>query len=105
MIRREFTLFERRDIVTRAYASTGQIRSVAREYGIQPSQIRRWRKSLRDVNWESVSRNQLRGNAGRPPLMDNLEDELYDYVINSRDCGLSVTTGDLLRWLNGNLKL
>ena len=98
----EFTLLEKREIVSSAYASSGQIRRVARELGIQPCQIRRWRKSLKDIDWDSVTRSQLRSNTGRPPLMNNLEDELYDYVINSRDRGLSVTTNDILKWLNSN---
>lgn len=97
---RRFNLNEKRAIVTSAYSGPGLIRSVAREHGIQPSQIRRWKKMLSRVDWASIRGHQLQTSTGRPPLMSWIEDELYDYIVTCRERGLSVSTTDILTFIN-----
>ena len=62
MTRRRFNLTERRRIIDEAYSKPDNIRATARLYDIYPSQIRRWRRALREGHARGVdlARSQAR---------------------------------------------
>jgi hypothetical protein len=75
-----FTLGEKMRIVKQAYTAPGNIKPTAREYQIQPAQIRTWKKAL-----ESLPQEDLARFVNRKPKIQVLLPGVYDHLVEYFD--------------------
>ena len=76
---------------------TGNVRKTARKFKVQPSQIRRWRRDLQKIKEKNdESPKKLTVNSGRKVQNEDLEKNLYDWVVEQRRAELSVSTCDII---------
>lgn len=93
---------EKRKIVEEAFASERNVKPTARKYGIQPSNIRRWKKTLDTMSKEQIPEAKKRHvlslstlHEGRPRVQASKYDQLRLFYENLRNSGRVVTTSML----------
>ena len=75
-----FTLGEKMRIVKQAYTVPGNTKPTAREYQIQPVQIRTWKKALGSLPQEVLARF-----VDRKPNIQILLPGVYDHLVEHID--------------------
>lgn len=86
------TIGEKRAIVAEAYAAQGLIKQTARKYNVEPSNIRRWRRTLVDsIASSEVPSHHRTLNLGPATLLPDLDRQLRDFIgeRNMHDLGVS----------------
>ena len=91
MPRRNFKLSLKAKIVKEAEDS-GNLRQTARRYKIQPVQIRIWRKNIEEITLLSEkSPKKLTLNKGKKSNNQELENEVYSWILSQREEELAVS--------------
>lgn len=72
-----------------SYAEENGNRAAARQFGINESMVRKWRKQKDDLKQVKKTKRSFRGNKARWP---QLEDKIEQWVIEQRTAGRSVST-------------
>ena len=90
--RRYRTIGEKRAIVQEAYSAPGLIKSTARKYNVEPSNIRRWRRALADNAAQSVRPSALTVNSGRATALHSLDEQLREFISERRAHSLGIST-------------
>ena len=90
------TLVKKLEIVDEAERS-GNVSATARSYGVQPSQIRRWRKNYQIIKeFAEKSPKRVTIHPGRKLDNPNLENMVFDWIMEQRKAELAVSTGDVI---------
>jgi Transposase len=92
MVRRTFTMKQKLDLVSIATSRISEgksVRSVSESLGIQPCQLRKWIK--KKDTFENVSKTAKTTCPGRPSILDDIEDNLLEWLFETRQTGMNVT--------------
>ncbi len=75
----------------------GNIRSTARKYKVQLSQIHRWRKNYEEIKSAiAVSPTKMTVHSGPKITYPELEQQVYDWVTERRDDEQAISTSDII---------
>lgn len=96
MVRASYTVNQKLKVLE-ALSLTNNKRATAKKFGVQPSQIRRWKlnkakllaKKLKNPKAKSV-------HSGMPAMHEAIESEVYDWLIEQRENGFAVSTADVI---------
>ncbi len=92
MTRKDFKIVQKRGIVSRAIREG--IRATARLHGIQPNQIRKWRRKFGSVE-EPVS-DQQSVVLGRVPILHDHKEDLVNWILEQRSLGNIIRTQEVM---------
>ena len=88
-----------------AYASTHSIRATALHFGIDQKVIRYWKSNQAEFQLQTRPTTRFRISRTQVGHYSDMENELFDWVIDQRDRGFCITQGmircEALRILNG----
>jgi transposase-like protein len=92
-----YTLVEKEKIVAFAYSTPLNVKEAGRQYGVDPSNIRNWAKTIqaarnaRSPSTFKKSRSRLSLNRGKSAKHHGSDQPLFEYLQNLREQHLKVT--------------
>lgn len=93
--RKSYTFSFKRTLIEESKLSS--IAAVSRKYGIHERSLKRWRADL-DLNLEESKNSRRKPGAGRKPILGELENQIFDWIIDRRQRSLVVSREDIKKF-------